>query len=72
MADTKKSAEESWLLHYSGTEPLTKAGYSWKPDEVVAVPESVARTLFGSDNLRVVQDKELFDAMRALQANPTP
>lgn len=58
-------AEETWLLHYNGTEPLTKGAYTWQPDQVIPVPESVARTLFGSDNLRVVTDLEMFNALKA-------
>lgn len=57
-------AEDTWLLHYSGTEPLEKDGYTWQPDQVIPVPESVARRLFGGDQLRVVRDIDLFNAMR--------
>ena len=64
MEKKASPADAAWLLHYGGTEPLSKAGYTWQPDQVVEVPESVARTLFGADHLRVVIDIDLFNAMR--------
>ena len=69
VLDPPPLTEDTWLLHYSGTEPLTRGAYTWQPDQVVSVPEAIARTLFGSDNLRVVQDPELREAL-ANRPNP--
>jgi hypothetical protein len=62
--------EATWLLHYAGTAPLTKAGYTWQPNEALSVPESLARTLIGSDQLRVVQDIDMFNSGRAPRLAP--
>lgn len=57
--------ENTWLLYYNGEKALTKAEFTWQPEDALRVPESVARTLIGSDNLRKVDDEELFYALRA-------
>jgi hypothetical protein len=70
QAPASAPPEATWLLHYAGTAPLTKAGYTWQPNEALSVPESLARTLIGSDQLRVVQDLDVFNSGRAPRPAP--
>ena len=70
--ETPATDEPPWLLLYSGTEPLTKGGYSWQPQQAQLVPASIARTLVGSDNLRVVQDEQLYRDIQARTTTPNP
>jgi hypothetical protein len=67
---TEQAEESTWLLHYAGTEPLTLGETTWEPDGVQRLPESVARGLVGSHNLRVVQDEDVFNQIRARPARP--
>jgi len=43
-------------LHYAGTDPLTIEGVTFLHDQIVIVPDEMARRLAGTNNLRVVAE----------------